>query len=1066
MLEAVFVFKKTFHPILTLFVEHKVAANLLMMVMVVLGAFSIWRMNIQFLPNLNINYITISIPWPGASATDVEKSLIVPLEKPLRNLPELKKMRSQARANLASIVIEFKTHADMSAAFQNVQQRVAAVDNLPPDSERPIINKVERYEPIAKLLISGPKSKHNLRKIAYQYEQQLLSAGIAKIEINGLGEQEFALEVSQEKLHSLGLSLPDIAQIVQQHRLDAPLGTVGRSEGAKALRIDNAVRSIDALAGIPLVTSGQQVVYLNDIATVTLRNKRGEKAVFYQGKPAVELQVFRSKEDNALTMANILHSWVAKTQASQASQGIQLTVYDQTWTLIKGRINLLLKNGLTGLVFIVIVLMLFLNRRVAFWVAIGIPVSCFAAFFLLDLFGGTINMISLFAFIMTLGIIVDDTIVVGEQAYQNFRHGQSPVQSVLNGAQFMVKPVLASSLTTVAAFLPLMLVGDVMGQVLFAIPLVVVMVILASLFECFLVLPYHLKQSFQSARQRQVSRFRMAFDAKFDYFRDVIFAAVLAWTIRWRWTVFASCVGLLLVMISVLVGGYVRFTFFKMPDFNQVKLNVVFYDGTSQDKVKQFLTQAEQELTAISARYHKEHPSEPQLVQVVTQVLSQTADLRGDLSSQSGERVGHLNVELSQPDERSISNEQLIQHWRTALGRRADIEKLSISSPQGGPPGQDIDIQLSGASAKNLKQAAGELKSALAGFVGVSNIQDNYPYGHEEWVLKLTPQAIAQGLTPAQLATQVSAGYSRALADRITIGQDDIDITVSLPREQQDQLALLDSFPIKLSHDHMVPLSHVVRIETIQGFSQISHDAGQRAISITAKVDSGKTNANQIVAKLKNGLLAELSAKGLTYRLGGKSEEQKNTFDDLLYGLVIGLFLIYVILALVFSSYRWPWVVMSMIPLGLVGAVLGHWLLGYDMTILSIFGLFGLAGIVINDSIILLSTYRQQLAAGLTSYDAMFAAAKSRLRPVLLTSLTTIAGLMPLLFETSTQAKFLIPMAVSLVFGLLLSTLLILLVQPAMLVKQGGGFRICDNLSRDNVSSARHLESSTVMKDN
>ncbi|MDC0534249.1 efflux RND transporter permease subunit [Francisellaceae bacterium] len=1021
--------------LVSFFIEHKVAANLLMFMMILLGIFGLYKLNTQFLPNFKVNYITVTVPWFGASASDVERSIIVPLEKQLRDIDNLDKIRSNAKSNVGLVILEFSEYADMSQAFQDTQQRVSAITNLPQSSEKPVITKIERYEPIAKVVLSGPDSLQRMRQLAYDYEDELLQAGIAKINIIGLPKLEYAVQVPQEKLRALGMTLPEIANIIDQHSMDAPLGTVGESDVAKDLRLIKAVRSVESIAGIPLTdTDNLHVTTVGDIAHISLRKQEGETTVYQNGKPVVELQLLRTQTENALTMAEIMHEWVDAKKDVALNDGIHIQVYDESWTLIQDRISLLLKNGVTGLVFIIIVLMLFLNIRVAWWVALGVPVSCLATFFILLSAGDSINMISLFAIIMTLGIIVDDTIVVGENAYREFRHGVSPVKAATVGAKRMLIPVLASSLTTIAAFLPLMLVGDIIGQVLFSIPLVVICVILASLIECFLILPNHLKHSFIKMNSQEVSGFRKRFDEGFARFRDIHFYKGLIWALKWRWLVIVSAILAIVLTISLLIGSHVPFTFFKMPDTNVIKLNVSFIPGTPESEVEAFLTKAEQELQDINKAYKKKYPDEPALVHMITAVLGVTADLRGDQSQESGKNVAHLNVELSMPDERTISNQEFINLWQSKLTEVKNINQLVISSPVGGPPGRDIDVRLSGKNPVELKQAALYVKDSLAAYQGVKNIADNMPNGREQWIFELTPSAISNGLTIKGLASQVSSGYARNLVQRITEGQDEIDISVSLAEVDKDSLARLDDFPVKLPNGSMVPLGSVVTIKAINGFDRLVHEDGLMVANVTAEVDNDVTNANQVLNSLQENILSKLKQNyNVNYTLTGKAEEQEKTFSDMLAGLGIGLVLIYVILALVFSSYIWPLLVMVMIPLGLIGAILGHLLLGYDMTILSLFGLFGLSGIVVNDSIILLSFYKERRESGMPAYEAILEAAKTRLRPVLLTSITTIVGLMPLLFETSLQAQFLIPMAISIVFGLAFATLLILFVLPSML---------------------------------
>lgn len=1022
------------NPIFQFFIQHKVAANLLMALMLVVGCFALYRLNVQFLPNTNLNYITITVPWVGASASDVERSIIVPLEKELKDLAGLKEMRSKANFGRGTVILRFNEDANMSQAFQDTQQRISLVTNLPEDSERPIVTKIERYEPIGRIVITGNDALSTIRQLAYDYEKELMDRGIAKINLIGLPKRELAVKVSPQKLKALGMTLPEIAQLVNNNSQDAVLGTVGKNDVAKDLRMIKAIRDLESLAGVPITSKdGATVTTLGRVAKITFQHREGESLFYENGKPAIELQLLRTENENALAVAKIMRHWFEENKVLALDQGVTLKLYDERWLLIKQRIALLLNNGMTGLAFIVVILMLFLNYRVAFWVAVSIPVSCLAALYVLYLLGGSLNMVSLFAIIMTLGIIVDDSIVVGENAYHEFRQGKTPEEAAKLSVRRMFIPVLASSLTTISAFIPLMLIKDIIGQILFAIPLVVVCIIIASLIECFCVLPFHLKQSFKRMESHKKSAFRKKFDQGFDYFREVVFNGLLIKALKNRWPVVIISAVSLLLALSLLRGGHVPFTFFRVPDSNRVKLNVVFVPGTKQDVVQHFLIKARKDLYDIGNAVKKEYPNEPYLIHIVTEQLGKTADLRRNQDVEQGDNVGHLNVELSLPDERTLTNNEVIGRWRKKLINTPGIVRLVVISPQGGPPGRDIDISLSGKDPVKMKAAALFLQNHLVKYSGVENVTDNLPGGREQWVLTLKPGAIAKGLTVRDISAQVGAAFGRRLVQRITEGEDEIDLIVSLPDRYKHDLLSFQDFPVRLPNNEFARLDSLVNVESLRGFDRLTHENARLTVNVTADVDDAITNTNRVLDSLKSTVLNQLYPKyGVRYRLKGKAEEQARTFKEMLTGLGMGVILIYMILALIFSSYVWPILVMLMIPFGIFGAVVGHLVMGYDMTILSLFGIFGLSGIVINDSIILLCAYRDLKNQGMNAYDALLAAVKLRLRPVILTSVTTIFGLVPILFETSMQAKFLIPMVISLVFGLMFTSILILFVLPCI----------------------------------
>jgi multidrug efflux pump subunit AcrB len=709
---------------------------------------------------------------------------------------------------------------------------------------------------------------------------------------------------------------------------------------------------------------------------------------------------------------------------------VELIVYDESWQLIKERIMLLVKNGLGGLVLVVAILYLFLTGRVAFWVAWGIPVSFLATLFILWLAGGSINMISLFALIMALGIIVDDAIVVGEDALAHYKMGEDPLRAAEGGARRMLAPVIASSLTTIAAFLPLMLVGGRIGNILYAIPLVIVSVILASLVESFFVLPGHLRNAFVHSHKTREDSIRGRLDRGFDRFRDSLFRPAARAAVRHRFATVASAMSLLLVAAGLLAGGRINFNFFPSPEAQIITANVTFVAGTPRERVDAFLAHLRETLEETEQALD----AGPLVSLAVALHGSKAGAGHGGGEGARGDQLGALRVELTPPDSRSVRNEELIRAWRERIRLPAGMEGFTITAQRAGPPGRDLNVRLTGPDAEQLKTAALALAETLSGITGVSEVEDDLAYGREQIIYALTPAGEALGLTVAGLGRQLRTAFDGQLVQIFQDGADEVEVRVRLPDAERDRLGSLHRLNVQLPSGESVPLSAVARWETRRGFEVLRHAEGRLAVEVTADVDPRQTPVADVIAVLEAGPLAELQQRfPIDYSFEGRSADQRETLGDMRKGLMLGLLLIYLILAWVFSSYGWPLVVMSVIPFGLTGALFGHWLMGIDLTILSLFGLFGLSGIVVNDSIILVSFYQRLRGEGMAAAEALVEAACQRLRAVLLTSLTTIAGLTPLLFETSFQAQFLIPMATSIAFGLGFATLLVLFVIPALL---------------------------------
>lgn len=1009
--------------ILSLFARHKVAANLLMAIMLLSGVWALMRLNVQFLPTFNIEIITVSVPWRGASAEDVENSIINPIEQELRHVDYVKKLSSVARTGNGTITLEFYQGTDMGQALEQVREKMAQIRDMPPDAEPPIITRVEPYESVAKLIVSGPRDLEQLRPLVRRFERDLLDRGIAKIDIVGLPEQEIAIQIPITTLIDLNVSLPQIAERIAARSQDFPAGTIGKREVGKQLRSLQQQRSIRSFEQLPIISNAEgQLLRLGDIAEIKQRARDNEIKASYKGKPAIEMRLLRTGNDNALTTAKRVHEWLREV-TPQLGKGVQLHLYDEHWQYIKERIDLLIKNGVGGLILIIAILFLFLNRRVALWVVIGIPTSFMAALAVLYLYGGSINMVSLFAFIMSLGIIVDDTIVVGEQALTNIHQGQTTLNGILNATQRMLPPILSSSLTTVSAFFPLFFIGGVIGTILFTIPLVVTYVILASVIECFFVLPGHLAHSFRHYRESDESTMRVWIRERFEHFKDHVFRPFLQYALTHRLTTLSAAGGLLLVSIGLVIGDHVQFTFFPSPAGRILNTNVQFTVGTPPQKVHAFMQHLNNTLHASDAENIVQHA-------VIFENFSAIDRYRNN----RGEQYASMSIELTSPDSRSISNENFIKRWKQRITLPGGLEHFSIFTPRGGPPGEDIDIQISGDNPQQLKAAALHLTEALTSFDGVSDIKDDLPFGQAQLVFDVNSTGRTLGLTVTDVGRQLRAAFNGQIAQIFHLPNEEVEVRVMLPDKSRDSLATLEQFPIVTAQGKTVPLGTVVKVTHRRGPETLLHTDTKLATHVTAKVDPKRNNANKILKQLGQTLLPKLTADyPIKIRLRGKAEEQAETFADMKYGLLLGFTLIYIILAWVFSSYTWPLIVMAAIPLGLTGAIIGHLLMGLDLTILSLFGLFGLSGIVINDSIILLSEYKHLRTQNTAVYPAILEASCRRLRAVLLTSLTTIAGLTPLLFETSLQAQFLIPMATSLCFGLAYATVLILVVVPVLL---------------------------------
>ncbi|MBV0932616.1 efflux RND transporter permease subunit [Marinobacterium weihaiense] len=1012
------------------FARHRVAANLLMLLLLLAGLFGLRNLNTQFFPTFDLDIVTVQVVWSGASAEDVERSILLPVEQELRAVNGIDTLYATASQGMASFRVELEEGTDVDYALTEVRQKIDAIRaDLPTDSEEPLVQKVIRYEGISDVILTSDRaSLQELRPLAYRLEQALLEQGVRKIDFIGLPEQEIAIQVPPEQLQQLGLTLHDIAGRIRQQSLDLPAGTAARDEGARQIRSLGQQRDAEGFRQLPLLADDQgRLVRVGDIAQVSQRPRDEPVLLSWQGQPAVMLQLKRTESDDTLVAAEILNRWLAETRPT-LPEGTRLIAFNESWQLINDRIQLLIKNGVSGLILVVLILFLFLNARVAFWVSVGIPVSLMTALAVLWGIGGSINMMSLFAFIMALGIIVDDAIVVGEDTLTHVQRGEPGLQAAIGGATRMAAPVVASSLTTIAAFLPLLLVGGIIGNILIDIPTVVICVILASLLECLLILPGHLSHSLRSVQDLRPSALRQRLDAGFERLREQHFRPFVTLALRHRGTTLACALGLLIVGVGLIAGGRLQFTFFPSVDTNTLTANVKFVAGTPATQVDRFLAHLDQTLARTDAALGGG------LVKVALRESGMANFPRSSATAFTGEAYGSLYVELIPADSREVRNQTLIEQWRARIQLPAGIEKFSIDLAQAGPPGKPIEIKLTGPDVGTLKQASIALQDTLSRYAGLSNIDDDLPWGRSQLIFSLTPAARAAGLQLETLGQQLRAAFDGLPVQTFYAGRDEIEVRVMLPDARRDHLSTLSSLPIVLPDGRVTPIGNVVEFQPRPGLDSLQRIDGQLALNVSADLDEAQTNADEVIARLQAEALPSLTSRfGVQASFEGKNRDQRETLADMKAGLVLALALIYIILAWVFGAWSWPLVVMLAIPLGLTGAIFGHLLTGQDLTVLSLFGLFGLSGIVINDSIVLVTFYKSLRDKGMAVQAAITEAACQRLRAVLLTSLTTIGGLTPILFETSLQARFLIPMATSIVFGLAYGTLLILVVVPAML---------------------------------
>ncbi|MCD7058998.1 efflux RND transporter permease subunit [Pelagibacterium xiamenense] len=1001
--------------VLAAMVRHRNAANLFMLLFVLFGIWGINSLNRQLMPNTEVKSVNISVAWSGASAEDVEANILTLIEPVVSGLDGVTSMESYAREGGGTISLDFERTTDMADAERRVQTAVDGVNNLPQSAETPSISAPRFYDPVAAIGISGPFPEETLRRYAREIRDGLLDAGVDKVEFTGYRDRQLLIEVDDARLRQLGLTLTDLSDALEPNFSDQPSGSLSGDFDAQIRAAANELSVAEIESTEILSSANGDSLTFGDIATITDTYASDTPLGYMRGEPAIKLQISRSATADTVTTYETVRNYVDALQP-RLPQSLNVVVFDAAAEQVNQRLALLISNGIAGFVLVLVVLFVFLDGRVAFWVAMGIPVAILGTLGAMYVMGLTIDMISMFALMMVLGIIVDDAIVVGEHTATLYREGASRAEAAIQAAQRMAAPVIASALTTMAAFAPIWLVGDVVGQIMSPLPIVVVAVLAASLMESFFILPGHLAHAMPRERKRP-GPFRRRFDAGFNVFRDRIFGTLAQWSYTWRYLTAAIAIAITLGALGLIMSNQLRFEFFPTSEGESFNVSARFQAGTPQSEMAAIVHDIE---AAVGAVERSLTPDGEQLI--VTTYAGLDLD----------EGEADFNVYLTPSEERSVRTSVITQALEDNLPAVAGVENIGIREFRGGPPGRAVDVRFVGSDAATLKQASEELQDVLEGFPEVTGTFDTLFYGSPELVMNINDRGTALGFNLTTLGTQVRDAFEgRDVGTVIT--QDD-EITVVLQRVSDvSGSQALRSMWVRTPEGTYVPLTSVVDFSERDGFRFIAREQGRTAVSVRADVDDS-VDSGEILSRLESDYLPTIAAQyGISYELGGRQAEQNAAFADLGVGAIFAIAVMYIIIAWIFASYFTPIAVMAIIPFGLAGAVWGHYLLGHNLTIVSLMGMLGLGGILVNSSIVLIARMNERLAGGEGLREAALGAARDRLRAVILTSLTTIGGLTPLLFEKSLVAQFLIPMAVTIVSGLALATLLVLFLVPALL---------------------------------
>lgn len=1014
------------------FARRDVAANLLMVSLLMSGFVALkTSIPLEIFPDLQLDIVNVNVALRGASPEDVEQGVAIRVEEAVQDLEGVRRLTSVSSEGAASISIEVEPGDDPVILLDEVKTRVDALNTLPVDAEKPVIELAQRKREVISVVVAGDYSERELREIAETTRDDLLRLpGITHADLGGVRAYEIAVEVSQDRLREYELSLDDIATAIQASSLDLAAGNLRAAGGEVLVRSTGQAYRRDEFENIVVKTNADgTILRIGDIARVHDGFEETSIRTRFNGEPAALVEVYRVGKQSAIAVADSVRDYIDARQDS-LPVGLTLTYYDDDSRIVKSRLRTLITNALQGGILVIALLALFLKPAVAFWVFVGIPISFMGAFLVMAITGTSINVLSLFGFILVLGIVVDDAIVTGENVYTHLRRGRPGLDAAIDGTREVAIPVTFGVLTTVAAFAPLSFIEGHRAILFAQIPVVVIPVLLFSLIESKFVLPAHLKhvRLGDAHNASRLSRLQQSFATGFEHAILRYYGPLIDRSLRYRYTTIAVFLAGLIVVLAAVMSGWTHFVFFPRVEGETARATLVMPAGTPFSVTDAHVARIADAAAAIRDEY-----TDSDDTSLITNIYASSGSGGGGESAQNN--LGRVEFQVVAPEDRSGADtptmNDLVNAWRERIGEIPGAEELNFRA-EIGRTSSPVDIRLSGHDLDLLKRLAAQIKERLSLHPGIVDITDSQSSGKQEMRIELNAVGHALGLTRADVIRQVRQAYFGAQAQRIQRGRDDLRVFVRLPMAERTSLRGLEDFEIVTATGQRIPLSHVADLEPGISPSRITRVDRYRTLNVSADVDKATVNMTVLTQELA-AFLAEITAPypEVNYEFEGEAREQRESFGSLKVGLLALLFVIYALLAIPFNSFVQPLIVMSVIPFGLIGAVIGHWLLGMDLTIMSVFGLLALSGVVVNDSLVLVQFINQQRGTDTTSLMASVkAAGVARFRPVMLTSLTTFIGLAPLLLEKATQAQFLIPMAVSLGFGIIFATFVTLILVP------------------------------------
>jgi len=1012
------------------FAEHPTAANLVMVLFIAVGLIAAPNVKRETFPVIPADEVEVRVPYPGASAEEVERTICRRIEDAVEKVKDVDEIRCEARENAGTATAKMLEGSDFDRFLNEIKTEIEAIDNFPDLTEDPVIRQIGLTDFVAAVAVTGSMSATDLKAYAEDIKDQLLATGkVSQIAVRGFSDHQIRIEVPAQTLRQYGISVDDIAAIIARQSFDLPAGTIETTESDILVRFDDARRNPLEFRDLVVVGSSSGAeIRLGDIAKITDMFERAESRVVFNGSRAAILEISKTRNQDTLKVIGAVKEFL-DVQRRRAPPGVRFTITRDISSIVDDRLSLLIKNGWQGLILVMITLWLFFNARFSFWVAMGFPVSFLGAIAAMALTGLSFDMITMVGMLIGIGLLVDDAIVISENIAAHMRAGSPPLKAAVDGTKQVAPGVISSFLTTVFVFGSLAFLKGDIGSILKFMPIILLMVLSVSLVEAFLILPHHISGAMARAGQAPPPRIRQYLEAGIEWLRDVPVAGAVRWAIRWRYLTLGLVIMVFLFSVSMIAGGVLKFRAFPDIEGDVLEARLLMPQGTPLSRTADLVARISGAITGIGDELSPSQPGGAALVKNINVRFNENID-----AFETGPHIATVSADILGTEVRTISAEDLLERWRRAVGKQADVIVLKFTEPTLGPAGRAIDIRLGGGDLEELKAASLALQGWLGGYQGVRDLADDLRPGKPEIRLRLKDGATSLGLTSEMIARQLRAAFHGRTAREIQVGRESYEIDVRLAAADKDSLNDLEYFSVSGGGGAQIPVSAVASLESGRGVARINRIDGTRTVTIQGDVDTDVANTAEIIADMQARFLPQLAAKypGVHVEARGQVAEGAKTGGSVRNGFLIGLVGVYLLLSFLFRNYWEPLIVMLAIPLGLIGVIWGHILLGLDLSMPSIVGFASLAGVVVNNAILLMEFIRIQRRAGESAAAAAAHAAKMRFRAVFLTTATTIMGLLPLLTETSLQAQVLIPLVTSIAFGLMAATVLILFLLPAL----------------------------------